>query len=74
VPNELPNWLVLEFRADGGEWFDACATDLLDFRQDGTTPEGIHLGAMADTVDIIQRCYTGLDVHGDVLDQPAAAR
>lgn len=36
-----------------------------DFRdiQGGTTPEGIHLGAMAGTIDIIQRCYTGLELH-----------
>lgn len=27
-----------------------------------TTSEGIHLGAMAGTIDIIQRCYTGLKV------------
>lgn len=35
--------------------------------QGGTTPEGIHLGAMAGTVDIIQRCYTGLEIRDDVL-------
>jgi trehalose/maltose hydrolase-like predicted phosphorylase len=41
----------------------------VDFRdiQNGTTKEGIHLGAMAGTVDIIQRCYTGLEVRNDVL-------
>ena len=27
--------------------------------QPGTTREGIHLGAMAGTLDILQRCYTG---------------
>lgn len=35
--------------------------------QGGTTPEGIHLGAMAGTVDILQRCYTGLDIRDDIL-------
>ncbi len=35
--------------------------------QGGTTPEGIHLGAMAGTVDIIHRCYTGLEIRDDVL-------
>ena len=42
---------------------------LSDFRdiQGGTTPEGIHLGAMAGTVDLIQRCYTGLEIRDDVL-------
>jgi alpha,alpha-trehalase len=54
-------------RAHSWSWFrEALLSDVADI-QDGTTPEGIHLGAMAGTVDIIQRCYTGLDVHGDVL-------
>jgi trehalose/maltose hydrolase-like predicted phosphorylase len=35
--------------------------------QGGTTQEGIHLGAMAGTVDMIQRCYTGLEVKNNVL-------
>lgn len=35
--------------------------------QGGTTHEGIHLGAMAGTVDILQRCYTGLKFHDDIL-------
>ncbi|MBW6502413.1 MAG: hypothetical protein K0B05_13565, partial [Bacteroidales bacterium] len=40
-----------------------------DFRdvQGGTTPEGIHLGAMAGTIDLIERCYTGLEIRDDVL-------
>ena len=38
-----------------------------DFKdiQGGTTAEGIHLGAMAGTVDLIQRCYTGLVLRDD---------
>lgn len=35
--------------------------------QGGTTREGIHLGAMAGTVDIVQRCYTGLEMRDEVL-------
>lgn len=35
--------------------------------QGGTTPEGVHLGAMAGTVDLIQRGYTGVETRGDVL-------
>jgi len=35
--------------------------------QGGTTPEGIHLGAMAGTVDQIQRCYTGIVTRSDML-------
>ncbi len=33
----------------------------------GTTAEGIHLGAMAGTIDLLQRCYTGLELRQDVL-------
>lgn len=33
----------------------------------GTTREGIHLGAMAGGIDLLQRCYSGLDVRGDTL-------
>ena len=47
-------------------FLDALDSDVADV-QGGTTPEGIHLGAMAGTVDIIQRCYTGLEVRGDIL-------
>jgi trehalose/maltose hydrolase-like predicted phosphorylase len=44
----------------------ALESDLRD-TQGGTTREGIHLGAMAGTVDMIQRGYTGLELRGDVL-------
>jgi alpha,alpha-trehalase len=41
-------------------------SDVADI-QGGTTREGIHLGAMAGTVDIVQRAYTGLVVRDDCL-------
>jgi alpha,alpha-trehalase len=44
----------------------ALESDIADV-QGGTTQEGIHLGAMAGTIDIIQRAYTGLEVREDVL-------
>jgi trehalose/maltose hydrolase-like predicted phosphorylase len=44
----------------------ALMSDFKDV-QGGTTPEGIHLGAMAGTVDLIQRCYTGLEVRSGKL-------
>ena len=54
-------------RPNSWNWFrEALLSDVADI-QGGTTPEGIHLGAMAGTVDIIQRCYTGLNVQNDVL-------
>ncbi|MFO7890942.1 MAG: glycoside hydrolase family 65 protein [bacterium] len=41
----------------------------VDFRdiENSTTKEGIHLGAMSGTVDMIQRCYTGFEIRDDVL-------
>ena len=44
----------------------ALESDISDI-QGGTTPEGIHLGAMAGTVDLIQRAYSGMEARGDVL-------
>jgi alpha,alpha-trehalase len=45
---------------------EALESDVSDI-QGGTTPEGIHLGAMAGTVDLIQRCYTGIETRQDIL-------
>jgi alpha,alpha-trehalase len=44
----------------------ALRSDIDDI-QGGTTPEGIHLGAMAGTLDLIQRGYTGIETRGDAL-------
>lgn len=45
---------------------EALTSDVADI-QGGTTREGIHLGAVAGTVDLLQRCYTGLELRNDVL-------
>lgn len=45
---------------------DALKSDVSDI-QGGTTPEGIHLGAMAGTVDLIQRCHTGIEMRDGAL-------
>jgi beta-phosphoglucomutase family hydrolase len=45
---------------------EALQSDVSDIQQ-GTTAEGIHLGAMAGTVDLMQRVSTGIEVTGDVL-------
>ena len=45
---------------------EALESDINDIQR-GTTPEGIHTGAMAGTVDLIQRCFTGIETRGDVL-------
>jgi len=51
------SWLLLH---------QALDSDFADI-QGGTTSEGIHLGAMAGTVDLIQRCYTGVEPRANVL-------
>ncbi|GJL58305.1 MAG: hypothetical protein NPIRA03_11620 [Nitrospirales bacterium] len=33
----------------------------------GSTGEGVHLGAMAGTIDLMQRCYGGIDCDNNVL-------
>ena len=45
---------------------ESLQSDILDI-QGGTTSEGVHLGVMAGTLDIVQRCYTGLQIRHDVL-------
>ncbi len=41
-------------------------SDVADI-QGGTTSEGIHLAAMAGSVDLLQRCFTGLEMRDDRL-------
>jgi trehalose/maltose hydrolase-like predicted phosphorylase len=45
---------------------EALQSDVSDV-QHGTTAEGVHLGAMAGTVDLVQRVSTGIEVRGDLL-------
>jgi trehalose/maltose hydrolase-like predicted phosphorylase len=44
----------------------ALESDVGDI-QGGTTQEGIHLGVMAGTLDLIQRCYAGSEIRDDIL-------
>jgi trehalose/maltose hydrolase-like predicted phosphorylase len=45
---------------------EALQSDVNDIQR-GTTAEGVHLGAMAGTVDLVQRVSTGIEITGDVL-------
>lgn len=45
---------------------EALRSDFAD-TQGGTTAEGIHLGAMGGTVDIVFRHYAGIDLAGDTI-------
>jgi alpha,alpha-trehalase len=47
-------------------FLNALKSDVADI-QGGTTQEGIHLGSMAGTVDIVQRCYAGIEPRRDAL-------
>ncbi len=49
-----------------GFFAQALQSDTGDIQQ-GTTAEGVHLGAMAGSVDLIQRVSTGIEVRGDLL-------
>jgi alpha,alpha-trehalase len=44
----------------------ALKSDVSDI-QGGTTPEGIHLGAMAGTIDLLQRGYSGIEFRDNIL-------
>ena len=62
------SWVLARSDREGSWRFfkQALHADIDDI-QGGTTPEGIHLGAMAGTVDLLQRGYTGIETRGDVL-------
>ncbi|MEU5718921.1 glycosyl hydrolase family 65 protein [Streptomyces sp. NPDC020403] len=54
-------------RADAWAYCEeALISDIADI-QGGTTEEGIHLGAMAGTLDFVQRGMTGLETRDDAL-------
>ncbi|GAB3549832.1 trehalose 6-phosphate phosphatase [Actinopolyspora lacussalsi] len=49
------------------EFFDnVLAGDLHDVQR-GTTAEGIHLAAMAGSIDLLQRCFAGIEVQDHTL-------
>ncbi|WP_420751230.1 trehalose-phosphatase [Rhodococcus sp. O3] len=59
--------LARSHRERAMEYFEqVLASDITDI-QGGTTSEGIHLAAMAGSIDLLQRCFTGLEVRGDRL-------
>jgi trehalose 6-phosphate phosphatase len=59
--------LARSHREQAAEYFiEALDADIADV-QGGTTQEGIHLAAMAGTIDVIQRCFAGIETRGDAL-------
>jgi trehalose/maltose hydrolase-like predicted phosphorylase/beta-phosphoglucomutase-like phosphatase (HAD superfamily) len=61
-------WILARYDPDEAWLFleRALQSDVTDV-QGGTTAEGIHLGAMAGTVDLVLRCLTGMRARGPVL-------
>src|SRR5215207_7092971 len=61
-------WVLARYQPEQAWQFlmRALESDIADV-QGGTTAEGIHLGAMAGTVDLVLRCLTGLRARGEVL-------
>jgi len=61
-------WIAsrLDRRSSWDLFRSALLSDIND-AQGGTTREGIHLGAMAGTVDLVQRCYGGIETRDGVL-------
>ena len=45
---------------------EALESDANDI-QGGTTAEGIHTGVMAGSLDLVQRCYLGLETRNDIV-------
>ena len=62
------SWVLA--RSDRGralEYFQqVLASDVADI-QGGTTAEGIHIAAMAGSIDLVQRCSTGMETRADRL-------
>ncbi|MFI1761013.1 glycoside hydrolase family 65 protein [Streptomyces sp. NPDC020800] len=61
-------WILARARRADAWGFvqEALRGDIADV-QGGTTGEGIHLGAMAGTLDLVQRCLTGLETRDGLL-------
>jgi trehalose/maltose hydrolase-like predicted phosphorylase/beta-phosphoglucomutase-like phosphatase (HAD superfamily) len=61
-------WVLARYQPEEAWRFlqQALQSDVADV-QGGTTAEGVHLGAMAGTVDIVLRCLTGMRARGPVL-------
>ncbi|RCW45927.1 trehalose 6-phosphate phosphatase [Halopolyspora algeriensis] len=49
------------------DFFERTLASDLNNTQHGTTPEGIHLAAMVGSMDLLQRCFAGIEPRGGVL-------
>jgi beta-phosphoglucomutase family hydrolase len=68
VPPQLDERVdTLPETTPGGLFYAALGSDYFDVAARGTAKSGIHMGAMAGTVDIVQRCYTGISTKDHIL-------
>jgi beta-phosphoglucomutase family hydrolase len=68
LSNVVHSWV--EARGDRARSWDFLVQALesdLDDVQGGTTHTGVHVGAMAGSIDMVTRCYTGLELHDGML-------
>ena len=62
------SWILSKYdQQSSWENFETLIISDFEDIQGGTTPEGIHLGAMAGSLDLIQRNFAGLAVCDDAL-------
>ncbi|OBG19866.1 trehalose-phosphatase [Mycolicibacterium celeriflavum] len=60
------SWVLARANRDRAfDFFRNVLKSDVDDIQGGTTSEGIHLAAMAGSVDLVQRCFTGLEMRGN---------
>jgi hypothetical protein len=68
LSNVVHSWLeARRDRARSWTFLERALHSDLDDIQHGTTREGVHIGAMAGSVDIVTRCYIGLEMRSDRL-------
>ena len=61
-------WVLARASREGAveRFVEALRSDVADV-QGGTTAEGIHLAAMTGTIDLLQRCFAGIELRDDTL-------
>lgn len=68
LANVVHSWLeARRDRVRSWQFLEKALRSDLDDIQHGTTREGVHIGAMAGSVDLVTRCYLGLEIRGDRL-------
>lgn len=68
LSNVVHSWLEARLdRVRSWRFLEKALRSDLDDIQHGTTRQGIHIGAMAGSVDLVTRCYVGLEMRADRL-------